>query len=217
MNRNEVGAVLTTIKSFHEWQELGPDAEDAWFDALDGDIDALWAVKSVAAYYGNPETKNRQMLPSELNREWRLMRKQQREEDMWERTRHDEPGQEMQVRMPYWFQNAMNESFGSVSLGDMEQRQGTQEIFDRHAAEAGIDLTVTQLDYRDSHCGKAGCNCTHTGGCYKGWVDTAYETRPCKNCRDSLADILALVPGPGWRSTADFARIRERFNKTDDH
>ena len=216
MKRNEVGAVLTTIKSFYEWQELGEDAEDAWFDALDTDMDALWAVKSVAAYYGNPNTKNRQMLPSELNREWRLRRKQQREEDMWERTRHDTFG-EVRVPMPYWFKAAMEEAFGSASLGDMEQRSGTQEIFDRHAAEAGVDLTVTQRDNRDSHCGKVGCNCTHTGGCFKGWIDSDYETRPCKNCRDSLADVLALIPSPGYRSSGDQARIRERFRNNDDH
>lgn len=214
MKRNEVGAVLTAIKRFNDYQELGEAVEAVWFEALDDDVDAIWAVKSVSAYYGNPETKNRQMLPSELNREWRLMRKQQREEDMWERTRHDTFG-EVRVGMPYWFKNAMQEAYGSASLGDMEQRSGTQEIFDRHAAEAGIDLTVTQKDNRDSHCGKAGCNCTHTGGCFKGWIDSDYETRPCKNCRDSLTDVLALIPGPGHRSTADFARIRERFR--DDH
>lgn len=214
MKRNEVGAVLTAIKRFNDYQELGEAVEAVWFEALDDDVDAIWAVKSVSAYYGNPATKNRQMLPSELNREWRLMRKQQREEDMWERTRHDTFG-EVRVGMPYWFKNAMQEAYGSASLGDMEQRSGTQEVFDRHAAEAGIDLTVTQKDNRDSHCGKAGCSCTHTGGCFKGWIDSDYETRPCKNCRDSLTDVLALIPGPGHRSTADFARIRERYR--DDH
>lgn len=63
----------------------------------------------------------------------------------------------------------------------------------------------------DAHCGRAGCACTHTGVCYKGWIDSPDgPTAPCRVCRASLAEVLDEIPPLGERSAADHAKIRNR-------
>lgn len=34
----------------------------------------------------------------------------------------------------------------------------------------------------ESHCRRTGCVCDHTI-CFRGWIDTHYETTPCSYCR----------------------------------
>lgn len=70
------------------------------------------------------------------------------------------------------------------------------------AARAGAEA--------ERHCGKAGCQCAHTDPCYKGWIDTDYQTSPCRMCRYDLSEILYNIPEPGARSSHDHATIRNR-------
>ena len=59
----------------------------------------------------------------------------------------------------------------------------------------------------ESHCGRAGCSCTHS--CYKGWRDLADGTAaPCLVCRPQLAEILGDMPLPGLRTAVDFTRLQ---------
>lgn len=75
-------------------------------------------------------------------------------------------------------------------------------------------------EFRESHCGRPGCHCSHSEGCYKGWVDHDPGSRgvydsaiPCRNCRPTAHQRIAEIPPPGARSPADLARIRaERGN-----
>ena len=41
----------------------------------------------------------------------------------------------------------------------------------------------------EAHCGRGDCECSHTHGCYKGWLDGppgAQVVHPCPNCRPNL-------------------------------
>lgn len=61
----------------------------------------------------------------------------------------------------------------------------------------------------EAHCGRADCDCTHSGGCFKGWVDSdAGPTQPCGRCRPWTARRVADVPRPGHRSDGDLAHLR---------
>ena len=224
MKRNEVSAVLTAIRSFNQWQEMGIDVEDAWFEAVDSDMDAMWAIRSVNGYYGDPQMKNRQILPSELNREWRAKRQQAREEDQWERQRNEQAGETVRHLMPSWFADAMTEAFGGVTFDGVREGGGTQEIFDRHAATVGIDLnavrtTLLQDDHASNrHCGVKDCMCSHSHGCFKGWIDQVDgPSRPCPVCKEDLAQIISEIPAPGHRSIGDYARVQSRFRGAGDH
>lgn len=63
----------------------------------------------------------------------------------------------------------------------------------------------------ESHCGRGGCACTHTGECYKGWIDHDAGTAPCPVCRPTLADAIYAMPEPGSRNEHDFATLRNRM------
>lgn len=72
-------------------------------------------------------------------------------------------------------------------------------------------------EYRESHCGRPGCECTHADGCFKGWVDHipgergdgAYDVAiPCRNCRPVLHQRVRDIPPPGERTQADIDSIR---------
>lgn len=64
-----------------------------------------------------------------------------------------------------------------------------------------------------AHCQRAGCMCTHTGECYRGWVDDVqYSTRPCPVCRGSLAQVLDEIAPLGKRTEKDYSRVRNRYN-----
>jgi hypothetical protein len=64
----------------------------------------------------------------------------------------------------------------------------------------------------EAHCKITGCQCTHTGGCYKGWFDSedGRTTTPCPVCRTSLSLVLQDVAPLGYRTDVDHARIRTR-------
>lgn len=65
----------------------------------------------------------------------------------------------------------------------------------------------------DAHCGIRACLCSHSGGCYKGWLDDEMETHQtsaCPVCRPDLAHALSLIPPPGQRNLADQARLLNR-------
>ena len=41
---------------------------------------------------------------------------------------------------------------------------------------------ASMTDPYEAHCRRSGCTCGHTY-CYRGWIDTDRETRPCGQCR----------------------------------
>lgn len=56
----------------------------------------------------------------------------------------------------------------------------------------------------DAHCGRAGCACAHSYGCYRGWIDYLDPdgialTQPCSQCRPNLLRRVKDVPPPGQR------------------
>lgn len=62
----------------------------------------------------------------------------------------------------------------------------------------------------DSHCRKHSCQCSHRV-CYRGWIDSDDgKTWPCGVCRESLARVLSEIPPAGFRTEADWARVRFR-------
>jgi hypothetical protein len=69
-------------------------------------------------------------------------------------------------------------------------------------------------DQADRHCRFSDCQCTHTGPCFRGWIDNdQHTTSPCRVCRPSLANVLDEIPPLGKRQDQDEARIRSRFKE----
>jgi len=62
----------------------------------------------------------------------------------------------------------------------------------------------------EGHCGRGGCMCSHSGECFKGWIDHDRGADPCPTCRPSLADAVYAMPAPGSRSEHHFANLRNR-------
>lgn len=62
----------------------------------------------------------------------------------------------------------------------------------------------------EAHCGRTGCECSHTGSCFKGWHDEpdARTTTPCGRCRPWTARRVADAPPPGRRNDADQYRLQ---------
>jgi len=85
-----------------------------------------------------------------------------------------------------------------------------------HVVKAWKDHKVYQHDVTlvgtqsEAHCKQPDCQCTHTGGCYKGWFDSDYTTTPCPVCRSSLSLVLQEVAPLGYRTEVDYTRIRTR-------
>lgn len=64
---------------------------------------------------------------------------------------------------------------------------------ERHKAEARAkrDAHLEDEHRKGAHCGKQTCYCTHSGGCYKGWIDSPDgPTKPCPMCRPAVFDRL---------------------------
>lgn len=62
----------------------------------------------------------------------------------------------------------------------------------------------------EGHCGRGGCQCTHSESCYKGWIDHDRGAEPCPVCRPELTDVLHSIPEPGKRNEHDLAKLRNR-------
>ena len=79
---------------------------------------------------------------------------------------------------------------------------------------AALALTIDK-ELLDRHCQRANCSCTHTGTCYRGWIDAAESsTSPCPVCRSSLSNVLALSPPLGLRTQHDYDLIRNRYRES---
>ena len=63
----------------------------------------------------------------------------------------------------------------------------------------------------EAHCGRPGCDCVHSDGCFKGWLDRDDSVAACPICRPTLADALYKMPPPGQRSERDFSVLRNRM------
>jgi len=74
------------------------------------------------------------------------------------------------------------------------------------------ELQMTDAaEVSERHCKQVGCMCTHSGACFKGWIDIdSQTTAPCRVCRASLATVLDEIPPLGMRQDHDMARIRNR-------
>ena len=57
---------------------------------------------------------------------------------------------------------------------------------------------MTYRDTNDAHCRTSGCACTHTGDCYRGWIDITMEGReyalPCRTCRPQQRRVTQEAP-----------------------
>jgi hypothetical protein len=62
----------------------------------------------------------------------------------------------------------------------------------------------------ETHCGRGGCPCSHSGECVKGWIDSESSTMPCPMCRPSLLDAVSAMPEPGKRNEHHYATLRNR-------
>lgn len=81
----------------------------------------------------------------------------------------------------------------------------------QHRREQSRPALPRGAEATDRHCGRAGCGCTHTDPCYRGWLDEAATVAvPCRRCREELHDLLAEIPGPGGRTPADMSLLRGR-------
>ena len=79
-----------------------------------------------------------------------------------------------------------------------------------------VNSTRAATAQDEAHCGRAGCRCTHTDGCYAGWLDSREHpgaVAPCRICRYDLARALDQAPPLGKREHGANAVIADR-NKT---
>ena len=202
MNPIQTASFLVAANAIDLRVQYGHQNVEMWMQVLDEDIDSEWAGGHIAKWYANGDEI---MTPYTINKAWRDHKRVQAEINA---PRGPEPSR---TTMPSWFADAMQEAFNSTDLADVEPKQGTQEIFDRHAAKAGIDLTK----YHDNSgeavkCPFPDCVCTHTHGCVAGWIDKKDgPASPCGVCRPGLSEILAVIPAPGSRALSDFATVRE--------
>jgi hypothetical protein len=53
-------------------------------------------------------------------------------------------------------------------------------------------------DPHDAHCRQPGCHCTHTGDCYRGWIDIVEDEKmyvlPCRTCRPAQRRVTQESP-----------------------
>lgn len=81
------------------------------------------------------------------------------------------------------------------------------------ATIARARTTARPPHHIDGHCGRAGCRCTHTEGCDRGWVDVPSYTdprtlqtyspvAPCPVCRPERFDLYARGVERGSVNTA---------------
>jgi hypothetical protein len=180
---------------------------EAWALVLDEGMDAMFALEAARQHYADGDFM---LTPAHLNKRWRDYRKARAE------TRPSLAAQaqdEVLVPMPEWFRGAMREAFGTEDFAKIKQTRRTgaeiQAIFDRHTPPVG-PRTLSTLD---AHCGRQGCECTHTGPCYRGWVDDprGQVTGPCRMCRVELAAVLDQIPSGKHRTAIDGNRIRNRY------
>ena len=197
MRAAEVGALLNTIKTFQSYQEIGEAAELVWHKALTPAMGVGWAIDFVAAYYGKEQMSDSQILPSDLNKGWKKRLADEQEENLASRQRDTVTKDAPVTGMPDWFAAAMQEAYGHTDFGNDAPAPGSAKrsakdvhvIFEKHALTAGINLAQIMPkheDASDSHCRTAGCTCTHSGGCYKGWVDANGKSGPCRICRPQM-------------------------------
>jgi hypothetical protein len=76
-------------------------------------------------------------------------------------------------------------------------------------------LTINQSE---AHCPRRDCMCTHTNGCYRGWMDQPDRevAIPCVICRGELHDVLGAIPPPGQRTERDMRLISNRHKHDKD-
>jgi hypothetical protein len=158
----------------------------------------MWAMEFVRSHYGVTDDY---LSPAVLNHGW--------ESHMGSRRTRALQGRQPQgpplVTMPDWFRAALSDAFGATRQGDVD----VQAVFDSAKAMAGV--SEDGHGGIDAHCGWLDCSCAHLDGCYRGWL-TANDTYavPCRRCRPALADVLAVIPGPGERSPRDLNYLRDR-------
>ena len=68
-------------------------------------------------------------------------------------------------------------------------------------------------EMEEARCGFPECHCTHSDGCYKGWIDNdgGMTTAPCPRCRPSLYRTLHEINPLGQRTDLDSTIIQNRF------
>ena len=59
-------------------------------------------------------------------------------------------------------------------------------------------MTSAGYQQLDAHCGRTTCPCTHTGECYRGWIDIREDdheyTIPCRTCDPQRRRVTETAP-----------------------
>ena len=97
-----------------------------------------------------------------------------------------------------------------ATMDDMVSPAMLVQAWRRHSRVTSEARLSEQKADLDAHCGRAHCLCPHTNHCYKGWIDSAHETSPCRHCRATLAHTLGKIGPPGTRSDHDWSVLRHR-------
>jgi hypothetical protein len=119
-------------------------------------------------------------------------------------------------------------------MGGRLGRELAAELGETFMAEALklYPLEGRAKDVRGHHCGRAGCQCTHTDGCDGGWIELEHcaqpdpvlfgdqpqpvedqggRLRPCANCRPTVVEILeAASTRRGAMQTMRLRRVGRR-------
>lgn len=210
--------MLTYINALDQRMNTDDVKVMAWFDAFPPDMEYEWAQ----GFAGKFQTTLTDMLtPADLVQGWAAEKRKRAERHAalaitgTEVERGSNP-------MPEWMSAAYREVLAKTGTG--RPTVGTQDRIDALAAAAGVDLDAVRRDLhrsehagREAECSWAECRCSHTSPCYKGWIDSpdGTTTAPCPNCRPSLSGVLQFVGGPGQRTAADGALIRNRQSRTE--
>ena len=201
------------LAALMQWQYVEVDdvSVQMWSRSLDDDMPVQFAVEAVAKHYSSPKLDHDKLVPGHLNRMWHDEKKARHNRAIAAGT---EVGDE-RVSMPEWFKAAMVDAFGTT---DMQKASGNpkkltgeqiQAIFDSAAQLGGHDPAAVRRGL-DAHCDWAECRCTHSGGCYRGWIDNdGGNAVPCPNCRPGLSDLLHEMPQPGHRRASDMAVLSD--------
>ena len=211
MKPSEVPLLIAAIS---QWQYTQSDevSVQMWAQALDDDMPVKFAVEAVAKHYASPTLDHDTLVPGHLNKMWH-------DEKKARHTRAIVAGSEVgdeRVSMPEWFKAAMVDAFGTTDMskaGKNPKRltgDQIQAIFDNASLLGGHDPAAVRRGL-DGHCDWTECRCTHSGGCYRGWLDNDQGVAvACPNCRPGLSDMIHDMPERGQRKQSDTAVLSDK-------
>lgn len=216
MNSNEVMQLLALVSQYQYMNMSDVDSAKvtvfAWSSALDEDMPLKFALEAVSKHYASPTLDHDKLVPGHLNRKWHDEKKARHSRAI---AAGSEVGDE-RVPMPEWFKAAMWDAFGTTDMakaGANPKRltgDQIQAIFDSAAQLGGHDPAAVRRGL-DAHCDWTECRCSHSAGCYRGWLDNDQGVAvACPNCRPGLSDMIRNMPDRGQRKPSDTAVLGDK-------